>query len=111
MHKFTYDPREQDPQGTSDDLGAPTAEQITFFRPEGDDAVKSPSHYTYIKDTLGVEVVDILTAAFQNDPLKWNAGKYLFRAEHKGKEAEDLRKAKQYIDFRLAQLENGGRIK
>lgn len=90
---------------------AETAEQITFFRPAGEDAVKSPSHYTYIKDTLGVEVVDILTAAFQNDPLKWNAGKYLFRAEHKGKEAEDLRKAKQYIDFRLAQLENGGRIK
>lgn len=74
--------------------------------PRGD-VVKSPTHYTYIKEALGVEVIDILNAAFGKDPMKWNAGKYLFRAEHKGNEAQDLRKAKQYIDFRLKQIEDG----
>lgn len=62
--------------------------------------VVHPAHY----NTSGFEVWDVLDAWFPNDPQKWNAGKYLARAEHKGSEIENLEKAKQYIDRRIAKL-------
>lgn len=39
-----------------------------------------------------------------------NAMKYIWRANHKGKPIEDLRKAKQYLEIEIARLvaiENG----
>lgn len=79
-------------------------------------AVESPDHYTWLgqslatlglSDAANVESWDVLDAAFPSDPLLWNCGKYLLRQGRKGgeeKRLEDLRKARQYLDRRIAQL-------
>jgi hypothetical protein len=66
------------------------------------DAVDHPAHYTFGK----LEVIDVIE--------DWNLGfslgnviKYVARAEHKGKQLEDLRKARFYLDRRIAQLQKG----
>lgn len=80
------------------------------------EAVESPDHYTWLGQSLAalglgdaanVESWDVLDAAFPQDPLLWNCGKYLLRQGRKGgeeKRLEDLRKARQYLDRRIAQL-------
>ena len=80
------------------------------------EAVRSPDHYTWLgqslaalglSDAANVESWDVLDAAFPSDPLLWNCGKYLLRQGRKGgeeKRLEDLRKARQYLDRRIAQL-------
>lgn len=80
------------------------------------EAVESPNHYTWLgqslaalglSDAANVESWDVLDAAFPSDPLLWNCGKYLLRQGRKGgeeKRLEDLRKARQYLDRRIAQL-------
>lgn len=80
------------------------------------EAVESPNHYTWLGQSLAalglgdaanVESWDVLDAAFPQDPLLWNCGKYLLRQGRKGgeeKRLEDLRKARQYLDRRIAQL-------
>lgn len=86
----------------------------------GGEAVESPNHYTWLgqslaalglSDAANVESWDVLDAAFPSDPLLWNCGKYLLRQGRKGgeeKRLEDLRKARQYLDRRIAQLARGG---
>lgn len=73
------------------------------------DKVNHPSHYTWLKEKCGIEVIDI---------TRWldfdtgNAVKYLLRAGHKTeegysdkqKEMEDLEKAEWYIKDRINQL-------
>lgn len=83
------------------------------------EAVESPGHYTWLgqslaalglSDAANVESWDVLDAAFPSDPLLWNCGKYLLRQGRKGgeeKRLEDLRKARQYLDRRIAQLSKG----
>ena len=83
------------------------------------EAVESPDHYTWLgqelaalglSDAANVESWDVLDAAFPSDPLLWNCGKYLLRQGRKGgkgKRLEDLRKARQYLDRRIAQLSRG----
>ncbi len=82
-------------------------------------AVEAPKHYTWLgqslaalglSDAVNVESWDVLDAAFPSDPLLWNCGKYLLRQGRKGgeeKQLEDLRKARQYLDRRIAQLSGG----
>lgn len=82
----------------------------------GGEAVESPNHYTWLgqslaalglSDAAAVEAWDVLDAAFPSDPLLWNCGKYLLRQGRKGgeeKRLEDLRKARQYLDRKIAQL-------
>lgn len=82
----------------------------------GSEVVESPSHYTWLgqslaalglSDAANVEAWDVLDAAFPSDPLLWNCGKYLLRQGRKGGEGrrlEDLRKARQYLDRKIAQL-------
>lgn len=84
------------------------------------EAVESPSHYTWLgqslaalglSDAANVESWDVLDAAFPQDPLLWNCGKYLLRQGRKGgkeKRLEDLRKARAYLDRQIAQLSRGG---
>ena len=84
------------------------------------EAVESPQHYTWLgqslsalglSDAANVESWDVLDAAFPSDPLLWNCGKYLLRQGRKGgeeKRLEDLRKARQYLDRKIAQLSRGG---
>lgn len=82
------------------------------------DPVNNPQHYSWIGDRLSlarvrevrsIESWDILDALFPDDPLLWNAGKYLTRQGRKGgeeKRLEDLRKARAYLDRRISQLDN-----
>lgn len=88
--------------------------------PTEGEPVKSPDHYTWLgqslaalglSDAANVESWDVLDAAFPQDPLLWNCGKYLLRQGRKGgeeKRLEDLRKARQYLDRQIAQLSRGG---
>lgn len=65
------------------------------------DAVKHPSHYN--AHPSGVEAIDILQA------FNFNLGsalKYIWRAGLKdGTKIQDLRKAREYIDFEIARIE------
>lgn len=59
-------------------------------------AVNHPDHYR----RGGLEAIDVIEA-FTDHPddfLKGNVLKYLLRAGHKGDEAQDLRKARWYLD-------------
>lgn len=74
------------------------------------DNVNNPSHYTWLKDKCGVEVIDITR---HMDFCLGNAIKYILRAGHKQeasmsnkeKEIEDLKKAIFYINDKIAQIE------
>ena len=72
-----------------------------------DDAVSHPSHYTDGR----IEVIDFIQDK-KLDFCRGNVVKYISRAGKKGgskaKELEDLKKARQYCDFAIRQLE--GRV-
>lgn len=77
--------------------------------------VNHPSHYTWLKEKCGIEVIDI---------TRWldfdtgNAIKYLLRAGHKSEEGmtdrektiQDLKKAVWYIHDRIKMLEDGNKL-
>lgn len=57
------------------------------------DSVNHPTHYT----TGKIEVIEVI----EDQKLGFHLGnaiKYILRASHKGREREDLEKAKWYID-------------
>lgn len=75
-----------------------------------DDRVEHPSHYTWLKDLCGIEVIDITRH------MNFNLGntiKYILRAGHKSEEGlsdkqkhiEDLKKALFYIKDEIKRLE------
>jgi len=66
------------------------------------DNVNHPKHYT--SHPSGVECIEI--AEHMNFNLG-NATKYVWRASLKGKQIEDLKKARWYIDREIARLERG----
>lgn len=78
---------------------------------EKEDRVNHPSHYTWLKELCGIEVIDITRH------MNFNLGnciKYLLRAGHKSeqgmndkqKQIEDLKKARFYIDDEIKRLES-----
>lgn len=75
------------------------------------DKVEHPSHYTWLKDKCGIEVIDITR---HMDFCTGNAVKYLLRAGYKSEEGysnkdktiEDLKKAIWYINDKINQLSN-----
>jgi chaperonin cofactor prefoldin len=71
------------------------------------DPVNSPSHYTFGR----FEVIDVLEDWFPDDPLLWQVGKYIARAWRKDNALEDLKKARWYLDRRIARLESEGSSK
>lgn len=81
---------------------------------EKEDKVNHPSHYTWLKEKCGIEVIDI-TRHLSFD--RGNAVKYLLRAGYKAEEGysekqkliEDLKKAIFYINDEIKQLENNRR--
>ena len=78
---------------------------MTFFqRIKMNDPVNHPKHYT--EHPSGVECIEI-TEHFNFN--KGNAIKYIWRSADKGKEVEDLRKARWYIDREIARILNGGK--
>lgn len=74
-----------------------------------DERVNHPSHYTWLKEKCGIEVIDITRHL---DFSIGNAFKYLLRAGHKldkdmssiDKTIEDLQKAIWYINDKIKQL-------
>lgn len=66
-----------------------------------EDIINSPKHYTFGK----FEVIDVLEDWFPTDPLLWQVGKYISRAGRKGSRAEDLKKARFYLDRAILQAE------
>ena len=66
------------------------------------DTVNNPKHYT--SHPSGVECIEI--TEHMNFCLG-NAVKYIWRANLKGKEIEDLRKARRYIDREIQRILNG----
>lgn len=80
-------------------------EQMALVK-EKSDVVNSPKHYSWLGNALAeqvenvgdVEVFHVLMAAFDKDPLLWQVGKYLLRAGHKDDRAQDLKKARWYLD-------------
>ena len=65
------------------------------------DNVNHPEHY--ISHPSGVECIEI--TEYMNFCLG-NAVKYIWRARLKGKEVEDLRKARWYIDREISRILN-----
>lgn len=66
------------------------------------DPVNHPTHYCL----GGIEVIDAIEAwglGFHSG----NVVKYIARATHKGKELEDLKKARVYLDRLIALKERG----
>lgn len=74
------------------------------------DRVNHPGHYTWLKDTLGIEVIDL---ARQFNFNIGNALKYILRAGRKEEEGytnaekrvEDLRKAVFYLNDEITQMQ------
>ena len=65
-----------------------------------DDPVNHPGHYTM----GGIEVADACEA-WKLGAHEWNIVKYVARAKYKGKELQDLKKAKWYLDRKIQRLE------
>ena len=76
-----------------------------------DDRVNHPSHYTWLKDLCGIEVIDITR---HMDFNLGNSIKYILRSGHKKEEGytdkqktiEDLKKAVWYLNDEIKMLEN-----
>lgn len=76
-----------------------------------DEKVSHPSHYTWLKELCGIEVIDITR---HMDFDLGNCVKYLLRAGHKKEEGytdkekalEDLKKAAWYLNDKIKMLEN-----
>lgn len=64
------------------------------------EAINHPSHYT----TGKYEVIDVLED-WKLGFCEGNVVKYVARAKHKGKELEDLQKARFYLSYRISKLE------
>ena len=77
---------------------------------EGSDRVNHPSHYTWLKEKCGIEVIDITR---HMDFDCGNAVKYILRAGHKSEEGysnkekqiEDFKKAIFYLNDKIKMLE------
>lgn len=67
------------------------------------ESVNHPAHYGGDEPH---EVIKCLSAwGLESDALLWNVVKYIARAGKKGAEIEDLKKARFYLDRRIAAME------
>ena len=95
-----------------------TKDFLKFWRPyeapndkAHDDKVNHPSHYTWLKDLCGIEVIDITR---HMDFNLGNSIKYILRSGHKKEEGytdkqktiEDLKKAVWYLNDEIKLLSN-----
>lgn len=84
----------------ADMLAAQVAEPT--YSVSGSDVVTHPSHY--VGPVPGIECIEV-TQHFNFN--RGNVIKYVWRAGAKGDEIEDLRKARQYLDFEIDRLTKG----
>lgn len=68
----------------------------------GQDMVNHPSHYTFAEPQYEVLLV---IEAWKLGYHLGNVVKYVARSERKGKQIEDLKKARFYLDRKIQQLE------
>lgn len=72
---------------------------------DGGDMVNNPAHYA----DSAIECIDAIAASMSRDAflgyLKGNVQKYVWRHEKKAKPAEDLKKARWYLNRLIAELE------
>ncbi len=67
------------------------------------ESIDHPSHYGGDVDH---ETIKCLKAwGLESDALLWNSAKYISRAGKKGPVIDDLKKARWYLDRRIASLE------
>jgi hypothetical protein len=101
-HATFHAPTSQ-PHATAPSNGKPTPQPFAAPVSPADSVggpVLHPKHYNMGK----YEVIDVLED-WKLGPLEFNVVKYIARARHKGKELEDLKKARFYLDRRITQLE------
>ena len=80
------------------------ADRRQILRRVADERVNHPAHYG---GDVPHETVKCLEAwGLESDALLWNAVKYISRAGKKGSVLEDLKKARWYLDRRIAALES-----
>lgn len=84
---------------TEEQLNLPFGFPLDSVVPK-DDPVNHPDHYTM----GGIEVFDFITAWDLNF-AEGNVVKYVVRAPYKGKEIQDLKKARWYLDRLIADAE------
>ena len=70
------------------------------------DYIKQPAHYT----SGGIECIDYLRSTMPEEQfkgfLRGNIVKYMHRFDKKGG-AQDLKKARQYLDWLIEEYDNG----
>lgn len=71
------------------------------MKPNEVEKVNHPSHYGGDTVYEAIKVIDAWGLGF----ALGNTVKYIARARHKGNELEDLKKARWYLDHRIAELE------
>ena len=64
------------------------------------DMVNEPPHYRWLP--MGIEAIDITELFCFN---LGNSLKYILRSKHKGREIEDLKKARWYLDREIRRME------
>lgn len=64
------------------------------------DSVSQPAHY---KHPSGIEAIQITS---YESFLRGNILKYILRAPYKGTELQDLKKARQYLEWEIARIES-----
>ena len=76
------------------------------------EAVKHPQHYQGVHGLEAIEVMRHFLPKYQNSHVSYlivNVIKYVLRAPSKGKETEDLMKAREYLDLAIKELQEEGK--
>lgn len=72
--------------------------EVDFFEDANNAAVEHPEHYKTGKIECIDAMVEVYGAEATKDFCLLNAFKYLWRCKHKGKDIEDIKKAKFYLE-------------
>lgn len=76
-----------------------TLYEENMYTDESPEVIKRPAHYT--GHPSGIEPIQI--TKFETF-LRGNIIKYVLRAPYKGNELEDLKKARQYLDWEIERV-------
>ena len=87
-----------------------TLDKINLYRwkDENKDMVNHPAHYQGVYGLEAKEVMRNFISKYQNayvGAMVCSVLKYILRAPSKGKQLEDLKKARKHLDFAIEELE------
>ena len=104
---FSYDVKETTEESLNDGLEKIKKEQSKIkndnplFNTNNLEIVQHPNHYGAGNE--GLQCIEAMLQVFGKtstmDFCKLNAFKYIWRAKNKGKETEDMEKAKRYLEY------------